>query len=78
MSVPIEKKVPVLPKRSGKLPGTVKYPWRDMEVGDSFLFPEGTRGSIGGRMAYAHRILPGSRFVSRKDDDDRVRCWRIK
>jgi len=52
--------------------GRCKYPWKDMEVGDSFSLPK-LSISTG---AVNERYKP-KKFVARKDGDG-YRVWRIK
>ena len=66
--------IPVVKRRGpggGKEP---KYPWREMEIGDSFLFPRAI-----GRASYAAAIQAsrymGKTFVVRSTDEG-FRCWR--
>lgn len=51
------------------------YPWKQMEVGDSFLFPNGV-----GRTSHAIVIgasKNGRKFKAVKTDDG-YRCWRVE
>ena len=66
----VEKGIPV--KRPLHL-----YPFRDMEVGDSFAFPmEDYRKIISNAQAY--RRGRDVRFAVRKIDDETGRCWRVE
>lgn len=82
MSFQIEKDVPV-PKR--KFRG--KYPFGEMEVGDSFLVPADDEGATyipkyrRPRVAGAIRTYSarhGKRFTYRRLEDNSVRVWRIE
>jgi len=57
-----------------------KYPFRKMEIGDSFL-TEGTLASSRGCPAYGAAKVFGSRnnmkFVGKAQGDGTVRIWRI-
>lgn len=67
----IERGIPV-PSARGAL---IKYPWAEMEVGDSLFFPAGNHPSvsaISGQWATRH----GRKFTTRKVDGG-VRVWRI-
>lgn len=68
----IDKNVP-MPK-GVRGPGKTKYPWREMEVGDSFLLPASlaSRGIVG---ASNNRYAP-RRFAIRKTPEG-YRIWRI-
>ena len=66
MNYEIEKDVPI--------PATTKkYPWNDMNVGDSFLVPDGeTKG-----MSATHRRKHREEHVTRKVEGG-IRIWRTK
>lgn len=76
--VKIDKNIPYPNKKyRGADP---RYPWRIMEVGDSFPVPldvniEGFSCVI----AQAQRAIPGRKFSYRKVDEEgcEYRCWRI-
>lgn len=69
----IDKNIPVPEGR--KKGRRVAYPFEQMEVGDSFVIPDGEREKC--RMAaYAWGKRRNLRFVVRLDDDGDVRCWR--
>jgi len=54
-----------------------KYPFDKMEVGDSFEFNKQERTEIATAAAqYAKRN--GVKFSSKKQDEGKVRIWRIK
>jgi hypothetical protein len=67
-----DKNVPI-PKRRGGGRKCI-YPWRSMEVGDSFHIPNTTTRQFAGRMTYAAKTL-GVRFTTRAVDGG-VRVWR--
>lgn len=55
-----------------------KYPWRAMEIGDSFFAPGRRPGTIS---APPRLIAAGHKFVKRTEtngDTTGVRIWRIK
>jgi hypothetical protein len=55
-----------------------RYPYDDMEVGDSFVVPdEVTRTSISAS-AYIYGKRYGKKFSVRKDATKVLRVWRIK
>jgi len=69
----IEKNVPLQGTKRGAPP---KYPFGEMEVGDSFFVPGKTPKSIGASMAnWARRY--GVRFAARSVDGG-VRVWRVE
>lgn len=63
----IEKGVP-LPKR---------FPFADMEVGDSFAIPAETRRSAVNVAAKRFGVKHGMKFTVRLMPDRSLRCWRI-
>lgn len=73
----IEKNVPV-PPGAGRVG---RYPWAEMEVGDSFFVQaihgkraQSTIGTAG--LSWAARNHPDRKFTVRKVDGG-YRCWRI-
>lgn len=77
--IKIEKGIPVKSSGSGRI---AKYPFRKMEVGDSFLFPEGYKQSHYYGMAreftvQCRAIGQNWKFVARKTDAG-YRCWRVE
>lgn len=73
--VTIEKGVP-LPAPAG---ARNKYPWRTMEVGDSFFVANISTGGFGGTLAGA-AARSGHRFTQRTVTENGVRgvrVWRI-
>lgn len=78
----VDKDVPI-PESRGRRWGTSIYPFRDMEVGDSFFVPteSGQEVVMGKRIASAgtNRALrkDGIFFTVRKVEGG-VRCWRAK
>ncbi len=71
----IEKNVamPVVARKSKKS----KYPFREMEVGDSVFFPDTT--TAGKETAYAHNLTrkTGLRFRTNAENGG-VRIWRVE
>jgi len=71
--VKIEKGIPVPSRR----PKSGKYPFSEMEVGDSFVIHPDNGGLICGA-ARIHKLNhPGMNFTTRKLSDTESRCWRI-
>jgi hypothetical protein len=58
-----------------KAPSKSKYPWLEMGIGDSFLFPASSKrnGYTSARQASERT---GRTFVTRTTRDG-LRCWRI-
>lgn len=70
-AIKIDKGVPLVPKcANGKLS---KYPWRTMNVGDSFFC---TTKNIQSACSYA-ALRTGFKFESRKENNG-FRVWRTK
>ena len=69
MTVKVEKGIPVSRDRYNK------YPWRQMSVGDSFLFPQGIKSANTYSSAYG-ASKDGKKFVTRSTADG-YRCWRV-
>jgi len=58
----------------------IRYPWKKMEVGDSFLFPkEISHPQVGSIVAKATKRYSrmGCKYVTRKTDEG-IRVWRVK
>lgn len=72
-TVKIDKDVP-LPSRSGF---HSKYPWEEMEVGDSFMMEGKTNTSAHGHCYQWNKKLAPKKFVARKIEGG-CRVWRIK
>lgn len=69
----IERGVPMPAVRSSG----AKYPFADMEVGDSFTAPEIERTRISG--ACQNKARQGDKkFTIRKTGDGFIRVWRVK
>lgn len=71
--IQIEKGIPTKERPSNK------YPFRKMEIGDSFPVGEydnKLHKKIGGVIAYYSKNL-GMKFESGKDDKGLLRVWRI-
>ena len=69
----IEKNVPIPPRREYK----TKYPWDEMDVGDSFYVPNTKSGSIACGVYRASKRFEGKKFISRSEAGG-IRVWRVK
>lgn len=78
--VPIEKDVPLdsiveTRKRMNK------YPWKDMEIGDSFLFGTDAYATLAYSLVrQANKFNQPKKFVMKRfnmDGIERFRCWRV-
>ena len=67
----IEKDVPIPGKSVGR---RCKYPFKDMEVGDSVLLPMQIK-QVHSRLYHCRHQL-GFKFTARSSEGG-VRCWRI-
>ena len=84
MTIQIEKDVPLPPEGMGR---PAKYPFRDMEIGDSFSVPlTGVRQDgqdiaatrLRSRASSAAKEI-GRKFAVRTDNENNVvRCWRVE
>jgi hypothetical protein len=73
----IEKDLPVPDVISGR---RAKYPWRRMEVGDSFFTPETSRSGLSGAKRHAEKAT-GFKFTcsTRVENGIKgVRVWRVE
>lgn len=70
----VDSNVP-LPGESAKRGPEPKYPLAGMEIGDSFLFPKGQRGSVQTRASQVSKQT-GYKFTVRVVDKDNCRIWR--
>lgn len=84
MKFAIEKGVPLPPRRTGAGSGRpAVYPWREMEVGDSFAVPFGDRSarkalvSMTRSASDARRRIGGGVRFSCRTEGDCVRIWRV-
>jgi hypothetical protein len=75
MSFKIEKNVAV--PASVRTGGKSKYPWNEMDVGDSFFVPGAKVETFYTLTATQNKKDAGRRFIARKVDDG-VRVWRIE
>lgn len=57
--------------------GPSLYPWRTIDVGESFLFPAAVLYTREVTRVANQRYAP-KQFVARTVEGGRVRCWRVK
>ena len=72
--IPIDRNVPV-PERAGQRGPTEKYPWSQMEVGDSFVVGAERANTVRGCYVGAGKRL-GRKFATRMGSEG-LRVWRI-
>lgn len=70
-SIQIERGIPLPTDARG---GVAKYPFREMQIGESCFIPGRNREGVSGALNYA-RLKTGFRFVSRCQAGG-VRVWR--
>lgn len=70
MAVNIERGFPI-PKETRGRPR--KYPWHEMDVGDSFVGGKNARSMI----SHVYGTT-GYKFTSRKIGENKFRIWRVK
>ena len=71
--IDVEKNIPLPPPARGN---GEKYPWRSMNVGDSFFIPGASSRKTGAHTNAAGKRT-GFKFTSRAVDGG-VRIWRVK
>ncbi len=71
----IEKGIPVRDPRTDANGVRRKYPWDEMETGDSFFAPVSSN-ALRTTAAY-HAKKTGQEFIVRKENDG-ARAWRVK
>ncbi|HNR56195.1 MAG TPA: hypothetical protein PKJ19_13575 [Flavobacteriales bacterium] len=69
----VEHNIPIPP--DGRK-GVRRYPWNEMEVGDSIVVP--TPGTVSAGVNWARRNKNSVKFISRKMRGGGVRVWRVK
>lgn len=69
MSYKIETNVPIPTSKRNK------YPWRALEIGDSFFVPDRPNTTMSGVCTAMGRVL-GKRFISRPEGTG-ARVWRV-
>lgn len=67
--------IPVIDESSRGRP--YKYPWLDMEVGDSFLIEDSTPAYVYSLIKNRERV-DGRKYVRKAQGDSDVRVWRVK
>lgn len=72
----IEKGIPLPNPRA---PKKMMYPFREMEVGDSFALPSKKEGNCrNAANLFCRRNRPTWKFSVNKIDEKEYRCWRIE
>lgn len=73
--IQIDKKIPIPNGADGKF--ARKYPFPEMKVGDSFLFPPGTGQHTARSGACQWGKKSGRKFIVRTTKQG-LRCWRVE
>lgn len=55
-----------------------KYPWREMEIGDSFMVPALVKYDNMRSYASLQGLILKRSFIVGLDDDQVLRCWRVE
>lgn len=78
-SIKIDKNIPIPPadRRGLATSRTTKYPFRKMQIGESFLFPKGTKVSNARSAAQQTARRSNMKFSVRQIEEG-IRCWRIE
>jgi hypothetical protein len=79
-NIKVDKDMPIPePPKKDKGGRKEKYPWSQMDIGDSFLFPASTKTNTAYTAARTAglKFTPNRTFIMRQIGD-RFRCWRVK
>lgn len=72
MAFDVEKNVPMPEERATR----TLYPFRNMEVGDSFLVPQGAPQRVNAAVYQENKKRDGVKYTQRKVEGG-VRVWRM-
>jgi len=72
--VEIEKGIPIPMPDTNR---TVVYPWKTMEVGDSFVIRGKVHTSNQHLVSVANKNTAGRKYISRRTEDGGTRVWRV-
>ena len=75
MMTTIEKDIPVPARKRGRKPGSRKYPFAEMALGDSFFVQAKKVMSVYSAVSRANKAYAPKRFTARNIDNG-VRIWR--
>lgn len=86
MTFKIEKGIPIPPSKGGQPPVRIKYPWAQMEIGDSFvvgIHPPETISGVRKRLRAAgdkwcQKHQPVAMIKTRIEGQDQIRVWKDK
>jgi hypothetical protein len=65
------------PRIDKDVPIPARYPFADMQVGDSFAVPPTIKRQAVAVAALRHGIKHGMKFTVRLTTDRTLRCWRV-
>lgn len=76
---PIEKGIPIPKQGTYRVPllKAAPYPFKNMEVGDSFFVGDGTHRNVNQSIRYWQGKLKGRRFTQRRFGHG-IRVWRTE
>lgn len=75
--IKIEKNIPI--DYSFVYTKNIKYPYKDMEVGDSFVVKRiHVASALSGCKQWGERQDENWKFISRKIDNENSRIWRVE
>ena len=81
-TIKIEKDIPVPKKWAARKNPRRKYPFLEMEVGDSFIAEDYDRRRLQSLSQYSNFVglksMNGAKFICRKTENNKIRVWRIK
>jgi hypothetical protein len=72
----VESAVEIPQPNIGRKPGTSKYPFATMKVGDSFAFDKSIRSRVDSAADKYKTLHPGAKFCIRSNGTT-ARIWRI-
>ncbi len=74
----ISKNVPLPKHMRGRPPGN-KYPFNELQIGDSFPITKSEQMSVYSCVNYYNKIKSTTiKVKTGKDDSGQLRCWRIE
>lgn len=74
MTFKVERGIPCPSVEAGM---GVRYPFRQMEIGDSFVFPSSLKANVHAAVSRI-RAKTSKRFKTLKISETHCRCWRVE
>lgn len=72
----IEKNIPLPPRAYDKAGRNARYPFPDMEIGDSFILKLSAKRSVISCLMIYHSRKRGTKYASRRLPEG-LRVWRV-